>query len=159
MIWEPKDEGKDHINIYSKSALPLGRALSNFFQSTFIHPDYGMFKSMEGYYYWLLTGKKHDELKELFGYPAKKLGKSFEKIRKIDRSFKEEIQEGICYKILQNTYIQDLLIDSHLPLTHYYYYGDKDNDPKIVDRSKEDDYMINAIEEIRINLKINGKIL
>lgn len=158
MIWEPKYEGKDHINVYSKSALPLGRALSNFFQSTFIHPEHGLFKSVEGYYYWLLTGMNHNELRELYGFPAKDFGQKQVVMRKVDKKFKEQIQEAICYKVLQNPYIQNLMVESELPFAHYYYYGDKDNKPKIHDRSKRDDYMLEALEEIRINLKMKGKI-
>ena len=158
MIWRPINEGKDHINVYSKSALPLGRALSNFFQSTFVHPEHGVFKSMEGYYFWLLTGQIHDGLKDLHGFPAKSFGGSQKKVRKIDKSFKEEIQIAITHKIIQNEYIQGLLIESKLPLAHYYYYGDKEKDPVIYDRSKQDGYMLDAIEEIRIELKKNGRI-
>jgi len=158
MIWEPKYEGNDHINVYSKSALPLGRALSNFFQSTFIHPVHGLFKSVEGYYYWALTGEQHNELRELYGFPAKEFGQKLPKVRKLDKKFKEQIQGAICHKILQNPYIQDLMVKSSLPFAHYYYYGDKDKKPKVQDRSKRDHYMLEALEEIRINLKLKGKI-
>ena len=161
MIWEPKDEGKDHINVYSKSSLPLGRALSNFFQSTFIHPEHGLFKSVEGYWYWLLTGKNHDELRKLHGFPAKAFGLKQQKIRKIDNNFKEEIKAAIGLKIIQNGYIQDLLLkpENDLPLAHYYYYGDKNENPVIYDRSKRDHYMLEAIEEVTQELRRNGKFL
>jgi hypothetical protein len=152
-IWHPSDEGKDHINIYSKSALPLGRALSNFAHLSFKHNDYGVFQSVEAFYYWLLSGKKHDELKDLWGYEAKKLGESFPKEVKLTNKFKEEIQFVIGLKILQNKYIRDLLMHSTLPFAHYYYYGDLDKQVKIVDRYKEHRYMVDACEQVRIFLK------
>ena len=158
-VWEPKYEGIEHINIYSKSKVPLGRALSNFFHSNFRHPQHGTFASVEGFYYWLLTGEKYDVIRELHGYKAKRYGENLPVVRKIDKKFKLEIQEAIAYKIIQNNYIQRLLIDSDLPLAHYYYYGDAMHKPKIVDRYKEHDYMVHAIEEIRINLKRNGQII
>jgi hypothetical protein len=158
-VWEPKYEGIDHINIYSKSKLPLGRALSNFFHSNFRHPKYGIFSSVEAFYYWLLSGKKYDDIKEQHGYIAKRYGQNLPIVRKIDASFKKEIQEAIAYKIIQNEYIQDLLIASSLPFAHYYYYGDAMHKPKIIDQYKEHAYMVHAIEEIRINLKENGKII
>jgi hypothetical protein len=158
-IWEPKEDGITHINIYSKSALPLGRALSNFFASTFIHPKYGKFKSVEGFYYWLLTGKIFNELKELVGYEAKKFGESKEPAIKRDKKFKEEIQEAIGLKIIQNDYIQNLLIKSSLPFAHYYYYGDKDKKPVVYYKEKEHHYIIEAVEQIRKELKENGKFL
>lgn len=157
-LWHPKYEGVDHINVYSKSKLKLGRALSNFFHSVFIHPNYGKFYSVEGFYYYLLTGEVHEELKELHGYEAKKFGESLTKVVKIDKHFKERIQEAIAYKIISNDYIQNLLIDSELPLVHYYYYGDPMLEPKIYDLSKQHDYMIHAIEEIRIRLQKDGKV-
>ena len=156
MIWHPLREGKDHINIYSKSSVKLGRALSNFFQSSFIHPDYGIFKSVEGFYYWLLTGEKHDKLRKLYGFPAKEYGESLEKTRKVDKVFKEEIQVAIAHKIEQNEYIKDLLLHSTLPFAHYYYYGEKENNPVVYDRSKRDDYLIEVCETIRIGMKKHG---
>lgn len=157
--YHPKYEGVDHINIYSKSKLPLGRALSNFFHSVFIHPDYGTFHSIEGFYYYFLTGELYPELKEMYGYEAKKFGQSKEKVAKVDRKFKERIQKAITIKIIQNDYIQKLLVASTLPLVHYYYYGDILQEVKIYDLSKEHDYMVHAIEEIRFNLQKYGTII
>ena len=159
MIWHPKYEGADHINIYTKSKLRIGRALSNFFHSVFIHPEYGKFQSVEGFYYWILTGQMHDKLKELHGIEAKDFGESKSKLVKIDKNFKEEIQKAIAHKIIQNDYIQRLLIKTELPLTKYYYYGDPLVSPQVYDLSKKHDYMVHAIEEIRIRLKKDGRII
>jgi hypothetical protein len=159
MPYEPHLDGVDHINIYSKSPTKLGRALSNFFHSTFIHPRHGMFHSVEGFYYWLVTGETMHALKELHGFKAKEYGEKFGKTRKIDKRFKAEIQEAIAYKIISNDYIQELLLDpkNQLPFTHYYFYGSKFN-PKVYDMSKRDHYLIEACEEIRRNILNNGKI-
>lgn len=159
MVWSPKYEGVDHINIYSNSRLEVGRAMSNFFKSVFIHPTYGKFYSVEGFYFWLLTGKQHHRLKSMFGFRAKQEGSLLEKTRKVDKQFKEEIMYAIGLKVVQNTYIQKLLIDSTLPFTHYYYYGDMMDKPKIYDRSKQDDYLIEAAEIIRIKLQNYGKVI
>jgi hypothetical protein len=157
-VWDPRYEGIDHINVYSKSKLPLGRALSNFFKSNFSHPQHGSFASVEGFYYWLLSGEKYDDIRELHGFIAKRYGQNLPAVRKVDKKFKLEIQKAIAYKIVQNLYIQRLLIKSELPLAHYYFYGDAMYKPKMVDRYKEHSYMIHAIEEIRENLKKNGQI-
>ena len=158
MIWEPKLDGYDHINIYSKSSSKLGRALSNFTKSTFEHPDYGVFNSIEGFYFWL-TGEKHNQLKYLFGYEAKKFGQMQEKTWMVTKEFKEEIMYGIYLKILQHPYVQEMLIESTLPFAHYYYYGDMNGKPKVYDRAKQDHYMIDACELIRVKLKEHGKII
>jgi hypothetical protein len=157
-VWHPKYETIDHINIYSKSKSPLGRALSNFFYSAFVHPDFGVFKSVEGFYYYLLTGEIHEELKDLHGLAAKRFGESKTVLTKINKQFKLRMQEAICYKIISNDYIQNLLVESDLPLTHYYYYGERSENPKVYDMSKEHAYMVHAIEEIRIRLQQDGKV-
>lgn len=157
--FHPRYEGHDHINVYSKSKSPLGRALSNFFYSVFTHPRYGVFNTVEGFYFYLLTGCMHNELRTMKGIEAKTFGSKAVALRKVDQNFKNEIVEAIAYKIMQNVYIQNLLIESTLPLTHYYYYGDVDKEVKVYDKMREHGYMIHAIEEIRQNLQQNGKII
>jgi len=156
-IWHPSTEGIDHINIYSKSAVPLGRALSNFAHYKFKHETYGIFHSVEGFYYWLLTGKKHDELKELWGIEAKNVGMSFPKVHKLNDSFKQEVQLAIGLKIMQNHYIKDLLMHSTLVFAHYYYFGEIKY-CKVVDRYKQHKYMVDACEQVRIFLKENYNV-
>jgi len=151
-IWDPLNEGKDHINIYSKSIVPLGRALSNFAHIPFAHPEHGLFQSVEGFYYWLLTGKKYHKLKDGWGLDVKKMGQALPVAVKIDNKFKEQIQYAIGLKVLQNQNLKDLILHSTLIFTHYYYFGDI-NKPKIKDMSKEHKYMIDACEQIRITLK------
>jgi len=151
-IWHPKTESENHINIYSNSCVPLGRALSNFAHFPFKHPEYGTFQSVEAAYYWLFTGKQHDELKPLWGLEAKRFGQSLPKDVKLDKKFKEEISYFIGLKVLQHPYILDLLIHSTLPFTHYYYFGDIEN-CVVKDMSREHNYMVEACETIRIELK------
>src|SRR5882724_14111 len=73
---DPKNDGIDHINIYSKGATELGRALSNFAHSPVKLKD-GNFASLEGYWYWLLSNKdaKAEILRKLYGWEAKKAGR------------------------------------------------------------------------------------
>lgn len=159
MIWKPKYEGKDHINIYSKSNQLVGRAMSNFYKSVFVHPAYGKFCSIEGFYFWLLTGKQHHGLKSMYGFRAKSEGIKLKKVRTLNKAFKEEVVYAIGLKVVQNPHIQELLIKSELPFTHYYYYGGMYENPKIYDRSKQGDYLIDAAEIIRIKLKKNGRAI
>ena len=148
----PIDEGEDHINIYSGSGLALGRQLSNFYRTEIEHPEYGTFNSVEGFYFWLLSGKENDILRELHGYEAKQTGTSFNTV--VDSNspeFKIEVQTMIILKLSQNRRIQKGLIESSLPFTHYYYYGSIDN-PK-VHRLPQHDYMVDIISQYRDNLK------
>ena len=137
-------DGTTHINIYSKGQTELGRMLSNFYHSPFNHPTYGNFHSVEGFYYYLQIRmvaeefdaiwvyKEIDKLKTLSNYDAKKKGQDIKSIFDEDmyfqidfNKFKKEIKKAIEMKLEQNENIKTKLIESTLPLDHYYVYGDK----------------------------------
>lgn len=122
-IYNPSEDGISHINIYSKGKTELGRWLTNFSYSPFNHPVYGKFFSMEGFWYWIATGQVEDKFRELVGYKAKEFGKTLE-IAPVE-GFEDIIKSGIRYKLLSNKEKLKGLIDSRLPLTHYYVYGGK----------------------------------
>lgn len=124
-VFLPEREGIDHINIYSKSSLPLGQTTSNFAYTPFEHPVYGKFVSMEGFWFYVGTGLKHEELRTLYGPRAKAFGGNLTKVYRND--FEALIEEGIELKVQQTPVLQDMLKENHLPFRHYYYYGDKNN--------------------------------
>lgn len=120
----PDTDGIDHINIYSKGETELGRLLSNFAYTPFNHPEYGVFKSVEGFWYWWFTGKQHDHLRLLTGVYAKKEGKSLvTEGYEVGEEDKQGILEAIRCKLRQNKSLLKLLMHSTLPLMHYYAYG------------------------------------
>lgn len=125
---DPKLDGVEHINIYSKGKTVLGRLLTNFAKTPFTHALYGEFVSVEGFWYWLSSGKKHNELRLLHGFKAKEYGKQFETVE--CATFQEDVKEAIRCKLRQNRDILKMLIDSNLPLEHYYWYGDIEK-PKV----------------------------
>jgi len=61
MNYTPETDGIDHINVYSKAKTDLGKFLSNFTYAKIKTQD-GIFSSIEGYWYWLLSSDhpKHD---------------------------------------------------------------------------------------------------
>ncbi len=127
----PKSDGKDHINVYSKGQTELGRFLSNFTQSP-IETEDGPFESIEGYWYFLLTDDYHgnrERLRTLHGYEAKKVGRDI-----VDRDwpyqfevaqFRRKISAAIVNKMRRNPKYLKLLKQTDLPLAHYYVYGSK----------------------------------
>lgn len=145
-------DGLRHINIYSKGKTELGRLLSNLDYSPIVHPEYGKFASVEGFWYWLATGRKHDELRSLYGFEAKKHGCKLKVIKAPD--FHEQIRVMLELKVQQHKHIKDLLIKSELPFEHYYYYGLPDNCKVILPNSR--DWIIQQFEEIRQQLKSVG---
>lgn len=123
MMFDPANDGIDHINIYSKGKTELGRWLTNFAFSPFKHPAYGYFDSMEGYWYYFKTGCKYEELRAMTGWDAKQFGKDKETVPRDD--FEDIIRSGIRFKLLCNPVMLNKLINCKLPLAHYYVYGGK----------------------------------
>lgn len=123
MNYVPEDDGVTHINIYSKGKTELGRWLTNFADSPFYHPEYGYFRTMEGFWYWLKTGMQYDQLREVYGFQAKELGRKWPAVE-VER-FEDKIKNAIRIKLLSHPHMLNKLIDSTLPLTHYYVYGGK----------------------------------
>lgn len=151
MSLKAEQDGITHCNIYSKGATPLGRLLSNFARTPFVHPTYGRFKSMEGFWYWLKTGRQHNDLKELYGYHAKERGKTYSTVPMPELEFREEVCIALGLKIEQTPKLPQLLAESDLPLVHYYVYHGK-----IVDRTKAHQWQIDFIESVRNELKEYG---
>lgn len=166
----PSRDGIDHINVYSKSQSLLGRDLSNFASKPIQIPRYGLFTSIEGFWYWLRcylvgytwTTEQKERLKSLrglAGYKAKKVGKELLAVLVADDwadfpedVFRETIIEAIRIKITSYTYLQRGLLNTSVPLTHYYYYGEPDN-AKVVDAGHG--WVIEGIESIRRDLFIS----
>lgn len=126
---DPDKDGIDHINIYTKGKTELGRLLTNLADTPFTHEDYGHFKSVEGLWYWLISGKTQDEFKNMSGFEAKKMGKLIPEENKcpVDDDFKEAIKKGFKAKVRENKKIIKLLYESTLPFEHYYFYGKNGN--------------------------------
>jgi hypothetical protein len=149
-MYTPNTDGIDHINIYSKGKTLLGRLLSNFAYTPFIYPEYALFYSVEGFWYYYLSDCKFNELKLLSGYQAKAFGKTL-KCRMLVNDDIPIILEAIRHKLRQNRNIIELLKESDLPLTHYYAYL-KGNEWKIVEKN-EYNWIIDEYIRIRNLLK------
>ena len=120
---DPLQDGKTHINIWSRGRTELGQYLSNFAHVGFNHPVHGYFASMEGYWYWCSSGRRHDELRRLYGVSAKTVGSKLEIAMIPESEFQEMIREGLRCKIMQNPDLAQALKESTLPLEHYFVYG------------------------------------
>jgi len=162
-----KEDGVDHINIYSKGQTELGRLLSNFAHTPFELPQSGKFASIEAYWYWCIldiscspnsfpTKDEINKLRNLHGFAAKKVGKSLlfkylsggAWLPEQEAIFKQSIKNAFCAKLNYNKQIIDLLRDSRLPFTHYYQYGEKVIEPKA------HKWQVDFWENIRNQIKI-----
>lgn len=125
----PKSDGKTHINIYSRGKTRLGRLCSNHADIAIEHPNYGHFRNLEGLWYYLRTGMKHDSLRVLSAFEARLHGKELEK--EWNPQFNQEFKMGIVAKVKASEELRRLLGESDLPFVHYYVYGTDDN-PKVI---------------------------
>jgi predicted NAD-dependent protein-ADP-ribosyltransferase YbiA (DUF1768 family) len=125
MEYTPDTDGVDHINIYSKGKTELGRLLTNFANTPFIL-DGVSFKSAESYWFYCKARRMdlpYEHFKDLDAYSAKSAGKKLAGEFEYTEEFKEEIRTGLKAKLRQNRHVLNLLVDSTLPLVHYYAYG------------------------------------
>lgn len=151
-LYHPSLDGVTHINVYSKAATQLGRMLSNFFHAPIELKDDGNFNSVEGYWYWLKTGD--DRLRRASGYTAKKLGRDILKSMEANGikprhipDFDEKIKNAITIKLETHAKIREALINSNLPLTHYYFYGKIPN--VNIHTLKQYDWIMDHISDLR----------
>ena len=121
-IISPFTDGINHINAYSKGRTDLGRMLSNFYHSPFMHPELGQFASMEGFWFYIRNGCRDDVLRTLFGYDAKCYGSELPSVR--TSNFESLIYEGLECKLEQNQEILEACLDNNLPYYHYYVYDE-----------------------------------
>lgn len=142
----PKNDGIDHINIYSQALTPLGKMLSNFYKYPVKTKD-GDFLSVEGYWYWLSIEdcEEKEVLRKCYGYWAKKTGVEILKTKqsRFDDNFEHKILNAIWYKFKRN---KELIISDYqtLPFEHYYNFGGK-----VVDVKDKYKWMISGIESMR----------
>lgn len=134
---EASQDGKSHINIYSKGRTVLGRTLSNFSHHKFNHDELGSFSGMEGLYYYLKTGKKNDSFRRLSGFAAKKLGQTLPRVEMDKEEFYRLLKLGCRCLYRDNPKIHELILDQVvenksevLPFEHYYLNGNHPIFPK-----------------------------
>lgn len=139
------NDGIDHINIYSQGKTQLGRLLSNWTDCD-LNISLGYFKNIECLIFFL--GSFNDSIRYMSGYIAKTKGNKLDRnIRLPEDIFKKNIIEAMNYKVQNNETLKSLLIQSDLPLTHYYVYNGK------IINVDNWEWQVQEWEKIRIELK------
>lgn len=116
-----EQDGKSHVNIFTRGKTKLGRDLSNFHECNIEHPFYGRFRTLEGLWHFLKTGCKDDMYRLLNGHDARKRGQAAESTHY--PLFTKMFKLGMVEKLAKNKDLQKALMDNNLPLVHYYTYG------------------------------------
>lgn len=127
-LYDPDKDGIDHINTYSQGKTELGRLMSNFAYTPFTFEPYGTFYSGESFYFYYLTGCKHEVLKTLVGNKAKVEAEKYRNDRIDVMGLSDEMLSVITNMMIIKTAatprLLELLTESTLPFCHYYYkYG------------------------------------
>lgn len=144
----PTDDGKTHINIYSKGVTELGRMLSNFYPFSFTTTTDGRFLSIEGYWYWLgidATDIQKDALRHVYNYRAKLTGEELKGKypKRFDNDFERKILKAIWLKVQTN---KTMFTGEYvkLPFYHYYVFGNK-----VIDVTEKYWWMVDGISRMR----------
>lgn len=120
---DPNEDGISHINVYSKGKTNLGRFLSNFADCNVLTDD-GMFRTIEGYWYWLSC--RDERLRQTEGWESKKLGRQLRcPDWNKDPEFEGKIARAILTKMMQPWCLEQLHRSGTRPFMHYYVYGTK----------------------------------
>lgn len=125
---DPKLDGVEHINTWTKAATRFGRLITNLSDIATNHPVYGRFRTMEGLWYYLRTGMQHEDLRAMNGFEAKAYGSKLEVVW--NKTFYEDIKLGIRAKIDMNEELSEAMREEILPFEHYYVYNGKVVVPK-----------------------------
>lgn len=140
-------DGIDHINIFSRGETELGRMLSNFAHLPIQFYEHEQAESLEGYWYFLITGSMHPQLLKLHGWNAKEQGRKFEEtVKPWDPDFRAKIIRAMKLKVEQHPKLKSSLKDSVLPFAHYYVFNG-------VKKEAGFEWIVEAWENIRKELK------
>lgn len=126
MSYLPENDGIDHINVYSKGKTKLGKMLSNFAWTPFVLDEIGPFCTVEGWWYYTLTGD--ERFRTTSGWESKELGKKLPVNGHIPTE--EELADVYEAKLQAHPQIKKMLNECSLPLAHYYVYSGKVVEPK-----------------------------
>ncbi|MNO14021.1 hypothetical protein D3C76_36610 [compost metagenome] len=121
--FKPDEDGKTHINVYSRGATAFGRSLSNLADCNIEHPYFGHFRTLEGLWFYMKTGMRDDSFRIIKGLAARDLGKNMPS--KHYALFSKMFKLGMVEKLQRSQQLQRELVENDLPLAHYYCYGSK----------------------------------
>lgn len=141
-----KEDGQDHINIWENGKTTMGRALHPFADLPFEHSEHGKFRSIEGFWYWILSASRPNRLRAVHGIAARSLGRSLES--QVVENFREIIAGAMWQKLNQYPALRkeiaelpaDVCFDS-------YYISPEDQTTRV--RTKAASWMVAAVNVMR----------
>lgn len=154
-MYDPSEDGKTHLNVYSKGRTEVGRFLTNLAHTPFEHPIWGPFQSVEGFWYWYFSPKRSDKLRELHGVEAKMVGRVLSKRKDNKDGFaitpiqKSVIREVIRFKVRKYPEMWPAIARTEgLPFVHYYVVPGGG----IIDMTEKYQWVMDELTDIRSKL-------
>ena len=130
------EDGEDHINFWDQGKTRLGRALCHTTGLPINHPIFGRFKTMTGFWNFILSPSKDDELRSLTGRPLHSLvnrlttrhnsrnsGKDKGEYYHV-RNFRAIILDTYYIRVMASPEIRQLLAECDLEFDSYYIQAD-----------------------------------
>lgn len=145
----PEEDGKKHINIHHKGKDPLGRMLSHYYSAPFVHPFFGPFETIEGFWHYLKDGCRDDVFRNLNGHKSKqrfrKKNEDGEYLNLTIPRVAEVMLAANYAKIEQNPEILTALVQSTLPFEQYFL-QDESNLPI---RPRGSEWLVKVFRDLR----------
>lgn len=156
---EPEDDkdGITHINIWNKAETDLGRWLYQSAKTPFVHPEFGPFNSVLGFWKWFVEEKPNDDFRYAYDGQVKTTAQKRNNKAKTRwiKDMKKVFLVVNYMKIIQNPEIKEAMINSTLPFREYYYHTGATVTIRINQRGQE--WVCAMFEEIRSMLKEDRK--
>lgn len=151
---DPKRDGIDFINVYSRGNTKLGRFLSNMYYAP-IDTPYGRFDTIEGYWHYLAlpdTCPDKEQLMTVDGFHARKIGQALrEQYGTVERDdFETLISSALLEKLSSYTddWVEEYGKMDNLPLKHYYVL----RNGKTVNLTRRYKWMLDLLDEHVMNI-------
>lgn len=142
------EDGLDHINVYERSNVDLGKALAHGNKLGFNHSIFGSFGNIEAFWHYIQSNERDDRIRQMKGETLKDFAKQL--TRSKVTNFRAIIIDANYQRIKQYKELLNAMIESTLPFDCYYY-----NQSDIRQRHQYSIWLIQGFEEIRKALKEN----
>lgn len=149
--WASED-GVSHINIEYRAATELGRILDFSHPTGFIHPTYGHFHSMEGFWTWLRSEDRDDRYRHETGVVLRmsRHNRNTVYIENI-----KDVMIGAMYeKIVQNEGLLKLFKENTLPYDMYFVHKPPTaTGPGVLTRHRMSSILLDVIQHVDALIK------
>ena len=143
------EDGVDHINISNQAKTELGQSLAQDVFIPFVHPVYGKFNTVTGFWYYISSSTRDEYCRTMSSGKLRAIFKG----RKLPpvKNFKAIILEAYWLKITQHEAIKKELMESTLPIDCYFFKEGENNRT----RPRNHRWLLQGLNEIRNALKKN----